>query len=329
MRIASFLPAATEMIYLLGLGDDLVGRSHECDYPEEARAKQVLVDCALDLSTMTMAQIDVAVSGQLSQGKSLYTVDEAKLRAAAPQLLVTQNLCQVCGPAGNEVTQVLKSMSAAPKIIWQTPRNFDEVFDALRTLGQETGTEAKADEWVQKATARVQAIAAATRAFAKVSVAFLEWVDPIYCGGHWIPQMLEWAGAEDLNSRDGTDSVRIPWERMQGYLPEVILVSPCGFKTPKALAQAALLESKPGWSALPAVRDGRVYAVDANAYFSRPGPRLVEGMELLAHLIHPDRFAWNGPPDAYAAVTRAIPAAYAEITSTHPPPRARVPRGSQ
>jgi iron complex transport system substrate-binding protein len=302
MRIVSFLPAATEMIYLLGLGDDLVGRSHECDYPEEAKAKQVLVDCALDLSAMTMAQIDVAVSGQLSQGKSLYTVDEAKLRAAAPHLLVTQNLCQVCGPAGNEVTQVLKSMSAAPKILWQTPRNFDEVFDALRTLGRETGTEAKADEWVQKAVARVEVIAAATRAFTKVRVAFLEWVDPIYCGGHWIPQMLAWAGAEDRNSRAGTDSVRIPWDQVLDGQPEVILVSPCGFKTKDAAAQAAQLKSRPGWNELPAVKQQRVYAVDANAYFARPGPRLVDGVELMAHLVHPERFAWTGPEDAYRQI---------------------------
>jgi iron complex transport system substrate-binding protein len=302
MRIVSFLPAATEMIYLLGLGDDLVGRSHECDYPDEAKAKPVIVDCALDLSTMTMAQIDVAVSGQLSQGKSLYTVDEAKLRAAAPHLLVTQNLCQVCGPAGNEVTQVLKSMSAAPKILWQTPRNFEEVFDALRTLGQETGTEAKAVEWVHKATARVQRIAAATQALSKVSVAFLEWVDPIYCGGHWIPQMLAWAGAEDRNSRTGTDSVRIPWEQVLDRQPEVILVSPCGFKTPDAAAQAALLKLRPGWNDLPAVKEHRVYAVDANAYFARPGPRLVDGVELIAHLVHPELFAWTGPDDAYRQI---------------------------
>jgi iron complex transport system substrate-binding protein len=302
MRIVSFLPAATEMIYLLGLGDDLVGRSHECDYPEEAKAKPVIVDCALDLSAMTMAQIDVAVSGQLSLGKSLYTVDEAKLRAAAPHLLVTQNLCQVCGPAGNEVTQVLKSMSAAPKILWQTPRNFDEVFDALRALGRETGTEAKADEWVQKAAARVQGIAAATQALSKVSVAFLEWVDPIYCGGHWIPQMLAWAGAEDRNSRAGTDSVRIPWDQVLDSQPEVILVSPCGFKTADAAAQAALLKLRPGWNDLPAVKERRVYAVDANAYYARPGPRLVDGVELIAHLVHPELFAWTGPEDAYRQI---------------------------
>jgi iron complex transport system substrate-binding protein len=302
LRIVSFLPAATEMIYLLGLANRLVGRSHECDYPEQVKDKPIIVDCALDLCQMTMAQIDVAVSGQLTSGKSLYRVDEAKLRAAAPNLLVTQNLCQACGPAGNEVSQVLKTMSDSPKIIWQTPRTFDEVLEAVRTLGKETGTEAKAKEWAANAGSRVRQISAITKTFKKVRVSFLEWVDPIYCGGHWIPQMLEWAGAEDPNSRDGTDSVRIPWEQVLDCLPEVILVSPCGFKTSKALEQASLLRSRPGWSDLPAVKDGRVYAVDANAYFARPGPRLVDGVELLAHLIHPDRFAWNGARNAYALV---------------------------
>jgi iron complex transport system substrate-binding protein len=251
---------------------------------------------------MTTAQIDVAVSTQLSLGKSLYTVDEAKLRKAAPHLLITQNLCQVCGPAGNEVTQVLKTMSASPKIIWQTPRNFEEVFAALLTLGRETGTEAKAAEWVEKAAARVQHVAYAAKALDKVRVSFLEWVDPIYCGGHWIPQMLAWAGAEDRNSRAGTDSVRIPWDQVLAYRPEVILVSPCGFKTRNAADQAVLLKSRPGWNDLPAVREHRVYAVDGNAYFARPGPRLVDGVELIAHLVHPKQFAWTGPSDAYRQV---------------------------
>jgi len=300
LRIVSFLPAATEMIYLLGLADDLVGRSHECDHPEEVRDKPIIVDCALDLGRMTMAQIDVAVSKQLASGKSLYRVDEAKLRAAAPNLLVTQNLCQVCGPSGNEVSQVLKSMSDPPKVVWQTPRTFDEVVEAVRALGKETGTETRAAEWAENAGSRVRQISAITKTLKKVRVSFLEWVDPIYSAGHWIPQMLDWAGAEDLNSRDGADSVRIPWEQVLECLPEVILVAPCGLKTPKALEQAALLGSRPGWSGLPAVKEGRVYAVDGDAYFARPGPRLVEGVELLAHLIHPDRFAWNGAPGAYA-----------------------------
>ena len=303
MRIVSFLPAATEMLYLLGLGDDLVGRSHECDFPDDARHKPVIVDCALDLSQMTMAQIDAAVGTQLSQGKSLYRVDETKLRAAAPQLLVTQNLCQVCGPAGNEVSQVIQSMSDAPKIVWQTPRNFDEVLEAVRILGRETGTEDKANQWIAAAGARIDRIAASTQRLPKTRVAFLEWVDPLYCGGHWIPQMLEWAGAEDANSRAGSDSVRIPWQQVVEYRPEVILISPCGFKSRDALRQAELLKSRPGWLELPAVRNNRVYAIDANSYFARPGPRLIDGVELLAHLVHPEIFSWGGQGDAYCAVT--------------------------
>ena len=305
MRIVSFLPSATEMLYLLGLGEDLVGRSHECDYPEEALRKPVIVDCAFDLSQMTMAQIDVAVSTQLSEGKSLYKVDEAKLRSAAPELLVTQNLCQVCGPAGNEVSQVIKAMHNAPKVVWQTPRNFEEVLEAVRTLGKETGTEEKANAWTALAVARVNRVADITRSMPKIRVAFLEWVDPIYCGGHWIPQMLAWAGGEDANARGGTDSVRIPWQQVLDYRPEVILVSPCGFKTRQALSQAELLKARPGWGALPAVQNNRVYAVDANAYFARPGPRLIDGVELLAHLLHPEHFPWNGPSEAFAVLSDA------------------------
>jgi iron complex transport system substrate-binding protein len=306
LRIVSFLPAATEMIYVLGLGSQLVGRSHECDYPEAVKEKPVIVDCALDLAKMSMAQIDTAVTAELSLGKSLYTVDEAQLRAAAPDLLVTQNLCQVCGPAGNEVSQVIKSMAAPPKILWQTPRNFDEVLDAVRVLGKETGTGDRAEEWVSAAVARVKAVAAVTDMLTKTRVSFLEWVDPIYCGGHWIPEMLAWAGAEDRNSRPGTDSVRIPWQQVLDYQPEVILVSPCGFKTRNAIEQAALLKSRPGWGGLPAVKKGRVYAVDGNAYFARPGPRLVDGVELMAHLVHPELFAWQGPADAYRQLATPV-----------------------
>ena len=300
MRIASFLPAATEMLHVLGLGDRLVGRSHECDYPDAVKTVPVLVDCVFDSLTMTPAEIDAAVACQLSQGKSLYAVDEDKLRAAAPDLLVTQNLCQVCGPAGNEVSHVIQSMRDPPRIVWQSPRTFDDVLHSLRVLGEATGTEEKAVAWSAAAKARIEHVTGRTRRLKKVRVSFLEWVEPFYCAGHWIPQMLTWAGGEDVNGRSGTDSVRISWERVVDFRPEVILVSPCGFKLPGALAQAARLRSQPGWEELPAVVDHRVHALDANAYFARPGPRLVEGVELLAHLLHPEKFTWAGPPEAFA-----------------------------
>lgn len=304
MRIVSFLPAATEMIYLLGLQDQLVGRSHECDYPPQVRDKPVIVDCALDLSALSLTEIDIAVTRQLAAGNSLYKVDETRLRAVAPDLIVTQNLCQVCGPAGNEVAQVLRTMAVPPRIVWQTPRSFDEMLDAVRALGFETGTQEQAENWIEGAVARIQAIASATVGLDRVRVSFLEWVDPLYCGGHWIPQMLEWAGGVDRNSRDGTDSVRIAWQDVLDYQPDVIVIAPCGFNTFKARQQAVLMQQRAGWAELPAVQNGRVYAVDANAYFARPGPRLVEGVELLAHLIHPDAFAWAGQADAFSLVVR-------------------------
>lgn len=302
LAIASFLPAATEMVYLLGLEDQLVGRSHECDYPPAAAAKPVLVECALDLGGLTSAEIDVAVTRQLAAAKSLYRVDEAKLLAAAPDLLVTQNLCQVCGPAGNEVAQVLRTMPNPPKVLWQTPRRFEEMFEALRALAQETGTETHAEAWIVDAKRRVQRIADLSSRLPRVRVSFLEWVDPVYCGGHWIPQMLEWVGAEDPNSRDGTDSVRIAWESVLAAQPAVIIISPCGFEIGKALRLAGALRERPGWQELPAVAAGRVFVVDANAYFARPGPRLVDAVELLAHLVHPEHFGWEGPEQAYVRI---------------------------
>ncbi len=304
MRIASFLPAATEMVYLLGLEDYLVGVSHECDYPPQAKTKPVLVDCALDLSRMTMKEIDEAVTKRIASGKSLYSVDEEKLRRAAPTLLITQNLCQVCGPAGNEVSQVMKTLRPVPEILWQTPRNFEEVLKAYQELGWMTGRLEAANGWIAQAREKIKNIAAKSAAYPrKTRVSFIEWVDPIYCGGHWIPQMLGWAGGEDCNAKDGTDSVKIPWERVRDYQPEVIIVSPCGFNLDKALEQSLSLVERPGWSDLPAVKRGRVFAVDANSYFARPGPRVVEGVELLAHLIHPEDFPWRGLANAYCRVS--------------------------
>jgi iron complex transport system substrate-binding protein len=256
MRIASFLPAATEMIYLLGLEDQLVGRSHECDYPSRALLKPVLVEASLVLSGLTSAEIDAAVGARLASGQSLYRVDAGKLRAAAPDLLVTQNLCQVCGPAGTEVSRVLATLPVPPRILWQSPRRYSEVLEAVRALGLATGRDVAANAWVAQAEARLRSVGAATAGLPRVRVAYLEWLEPIYGGGHWIPQMLEWAGAQDANARDGSDSVPIPWEDVIAQRPEVVFVAPCG-------------------------------------------SRLVDGVELLAHLVHPEHCAWHGAEDAY------------------------------
>jgi iron complex transport system substrate-binding protein len=302
LRIASFLPASTEMVCALGLADHLVGVSHECDYPPEVKGKPVVVKCAMDLASLNLDQIDKAVSERVGQGGSVYAVDEVEIRKAAPTLVITQDLCQVCAPSGNEATQVLKSMSPKPEILWQTPHSFEDVLKDILALGEKTGTVERAEKLVEEMRRRVAKVSSATAKLQPVKVFFLEWVDPVYCGGHWVPQMLQWAGGVDGISRSGVDSVRIAWEEVVRFNPEVLIVSPCGFSTKDALKQADLLKSRPGWKDIKAVQNDRVFAVDANAYFAKPGPRLVDGVELLAHLIHPELFSWQGPSDAFAKV---------------------------
>jgi|SRR5579859_5919686 len=301
-RIASFLPAATEMVYALGLGDSLVGVSHECNYPPEAKGKPVVVKCAMDLASLNLEQIDKAVSERVGQGQSVYAVDENVLRHIAPNLIITQDLCQVCAPSGNEATKALMALKPKPDILWQTPHSFEDVLKDLMSLGEKTDTGDRARKLTAQMRERVEKVAAVTHKLSPVRTFFMEWVDPVYCGGHWVPEMIQWAGGVDEISKPNADSVRIPWEEVVRWNPEVLIVSPCGFGTQDALKQASLLKSRPGWGELAAVRKERVFAVDANSYFARPGLRLADGVELLAYLFHPGHFNWNGPANAFATV---------------------------
>jgi iron complex transport system substrate-binding protein len=299
-RIVSFLPSATEMVCALGLGDRLVGVTHECDYPPEARGKPVVVRNALPVETMSQREIDVAITQRMRDGLSLYQVDEKLLQELAPDLILTQNLCQVCAPSGNEVSQLLKSLSRQPQILWLTPRSLAEIADNVRELGRATGRSQEAEDLISVGRARLEKIATVTRGLSSRPRVFcMEWLDPVYCSGHWMPEMVRIAGGVDELSREGTDSVRIPWDEVLKWSPEVLIVTPCGFNLDKVLEQARRLYDYSGWADLPAVQKGRIYAVDANSYFARPGPRVVEGTELLAHLIHPDLFTWEGPEGAY------------------------------
>ncbi len=302
LRIASFLPAATEMVYALGLGDQLVGRSHECDFPPEAKDKPVVVRCAMDLEKLGLAEIDAAVSERVGRGESVYAVDEEMIRRVSPNLIITQDLCHVCAPSGNEITKVLSTLSPKPEILWQTPHSFQDVLDAVLELGVKTRREEEAHRVVQEARSKVDSIALKTSVLKyRPRVFFLEWVDPVYCGGHWIPSMINWAGGRDDLAISGADSIRMSWEAVLKWDPEILLVAPCGFRTEQAWEQIQFLRKKSGWSSITAVRDGKVFALNANAYFAKPGLRLAEGVELLAHLIHPDLIPWSGPGDAFRA----------------------------
>lgn len=221
--------------------------------------------------------------------------------SAAPDLLITQDLCQVCGPSGNEVAEVLKTLEPKPLVLWQTPKTYDEVFAALLELGRKTGREKEALAILNGAMQRLEAVKSKGGGRKKVRVSFLEWVDPVYSAGHWLPAMLGWAGGEDANAKGGIDSLRLDWADVLKWNPEVLIVAPCGFETEKAHAQAQKLSANSGWGGIAAVKNGRVFAVDANAYFARPGPRLIDGVELLAHLVDPG-VAWRGPAAAYRKV---------------------------
>jgi iron complex transport system substrate-binding protein len=302
LRIISFLPAATEMACALGLSKELVGVTHECDFPFLARTKPVVVRNALALKKMTMQEIDVAVSECIGSGGSLYQVDERLLEKLAPTHILTQALCQVCAPSGNEITRALKALPSKPEIVWFTPHCLQDIFDNLRQLGQLAGRLAQAEDLSASAYRRLQKIRELVQNEPRPRVLCLEWTDPYYCCGHWVPEMLDIAGGADTLGRKGADSVRITLSEIASWSPEVLIVSPCGFGTEKAVELTKQLLGRPGWSDLPAVRHQRVFAVDANAYFARPGPRVVDGVELLAHLIHPEICSWTGPINSFSLV---------------------------
>ncbi len=309
-RIVSFLPAATEMVYALDLGDQLVGVTHECDFPSQARTKSVVVRPSMALESMSLSEIDVAVAERIGSGGSLYQVDDQLLCALQPDLILTQDLCKVCATSGNDLTSALKLLHPMPEILWMSPHSLAEVFENIRELGRVTDRSSAADSFIRDCSERLEKVAERSRGISRRPRVFcMEWADPVYCAGHWVPEMVGLAGGTDELARKGTDSVRIRWTDVIDWSPEVIVFAPCGFNLEKALEQVGYLESQPGWGDLPAVRDQRVFAVDANSFFARPGPRLVEGTELLAHIIHPELFDWCGPVDAFRAIVPSSAAA--------------------
>jgi iron complex transport system substrate-binding protein len=252
---------------------------------------------------MTQAEIDQTVSERLHSGHSLYEVDEKLLQELAPDLILTQDLCQVCAPSGNEVTQALNALPRKPEILWLTPKSLQQIEGNLRAIGEATGCSLRADELIASGRSILDHIAETARQLgSRPRVFCMEWLDPIYCSGHWVPEMVTIAGGVDHLGHEGADSVRLAWEDVLAWKPEVLVMMPCGFRLEQVLEIAPQLCARPGWRDLPAVQRGQVYAVDANSYFARPGPRVIEGTQLLAHILHPEVFPWVGPADAYKRV---------------------------
>ena len=291
MRIVSFLPSATELAFALGLGDDVVGVSHECDYPPEAASRPAVVHCAIPLEGLTPLEIDSAVSTQLRVGGSIYTIDTELLRALAPDLILAQDLCEVCAPSDNETERALGVLDGRARVMTLAPRSLADIQENLRQLGDATGGGEVARTLIAKQDARLARLRDSLRGATPRRVFFIEWIEPIFCGGHWVPEQIELAGGVDMLGRKGADSVRVPFEDVVAWAPEILIVSPCGAHLDDAAEQAHAMLADDRWLSIPAVRSGNVFAVDGSSYFARPGPRVFDGIELLAHLFHPDRVA--------------------------------------
>jgi iron complex transport system substrate-binding protein len=295
MRIVSFLPSATELAFALGLGDDVVGISHECDYPPEVKTRPSVVHCAIPLEDLRPAEIDSAVSTQLQVGASIYTVDTDLLKALEPDLILAQDLCEVCAPSGNETERALAALDGKAKLLALTPRSLREIHDNLRQLGEATGRASVAETLIAANQARLACLTEELRGAPRRRVFFVEWIDPIFCGGHWVPEMIELAGGFDAVARKGGDSVRVARQDVLQWAPEIVVIAPCGAHLESAAEQGAAFLRDPFWSTLPAVQSGDVYAVDASSYFARPGPRVFDGIEVLAHIFHPERIRERVP----------------------------------
>ena len=282
------------MAYALGLSDSLVGITHECDYPPEAKTKPVVVRNALPVETMSQSEIDRAVAERMRSGQSLYEIDEQLMRELSPDLILTQDLCQVCAPSGNEVSQVLKTLPKTPQILWLTPKSLAEIFDNIRELGAATDRVSEASALIARCEERLRALAQRTSSVSERPRVFcMEWLEPVYASGHWVPELVKIAGGVDELGKERGESVRVPWEQVSEWAPEVLVLMPCGFNLQQTMKQVWDVfgrQTGAPFFDLPAVRNNRVYAVDANAYFARPGPRVVEGAELLAQIIHPEMF---------------------------------------
>jgi iron complex transport system substrate-binding protein len=284
VRIVSMLPAGTEIVHALGAGDQLVGRSHECDYPDSVTALPIVSRPTLELDHVRPDAIDAAVSERMQSGDTLYSIDEVLLRELRPDLILTQNLCRVCAPSGNELSRAVATFPVRPEILFLTPRSIAEIESNIQDVGQALGRTDAAESLVDENRGRIARVVDAVASAPKRRVAFLEWTDPLFCGGHWVPEMISLAGGEDPLGRPGEDSVRMTWEEVNATDPEVVVVSPCGYRLDQS-AKLARRISRQG--------NARLFAVDANAYFARPGPRIAEGVELLAHLFHPDLVSWR------------------------------------
>jgi iron complex transport system substrate-binding protein len=298
MRICSLLPGATEIVAGLGLADQLVAISHECDFPAEICAKPVVIQSRIDPEETTSSGIDEQVRTALNSGRSLYRINEVVLRQVNPTLIITQDLCDVCAVTPAEVRRALAGGPSA-RILSLNPSGLEDVFRDIELIGVATGCREAAVRWIDHLRARIDMVRRTVAETAPRQVVCLEWLDPLYSAGHWVPELVSLAGGQEVLAQPGAPSAHLTWEQVRDAGPEVLVLMPCGFRIERTLKELDRLTLRPGWKDLPAVRNGEAYIVEGPAYFNRPGPRLISGLELLARLFHPDRYGPALPEGAH------------------------------
>jgi iron complex transport system substrate-binding protein len=296
MRVVSLLPAATEIVASLGKLDTLVGVSHECDYPAEVNNKPRITHCSIHGAGLPSADIDRWVAETLVSKGTLYTLDEQLLHELKPEVILTQRLCDVCAVDYGSVQAFASTLPGPPQVVNLEPNSLADIFENIRLVGHILGASARAETVIGELIARVERIILRVRNVKNRPRCFLmEWIDPPYCSGHWGPGLVEIAGGIEPLGLKEKDSVRIPWERVLEAQPDVIVLACCGNDVARTLKDLPILAGNPGWQDLPAVMGGRVWAVNGSAYFSRPGPRVVDSLEILAEILHPELFRGSFP----------------------------------
>ena len=287
-RIVSLLPSATEIICDLGLGPNLVGISHECDYPVGVQNLEAVTSSVIPKDAPS-SEIDRLVREHLSTNSALYQLDLDLLRRLLPDLIVTQALCDVCAVSAEDVEAAVSSLPGRPAVINLEPMCLEDLFTTMLEVGRAAGIERRAATRVAELKGRITAVEERSAAILgeRPRVAFLEWIDPPFNAGHWTPELLELAGGLDVLGNAGRPSITLNWDDVAASAPDVLCIACCGFSAERALEDLPILQRRPGWESLPCVRHNRIYVFDGNAFFNRPGPRLVDSLELLAYALHP------------------------------------------
>jgi iron complex transport system substrate-binding protein len=303
LKIVSLLPSATEIVYALGLGDDLVGVTDECDHPPEAREKPVVSRSALPPGRVSARDVDTAVRDRMEAKEPLYVLDRALIQREQPDVILAQDLCRVCAVPSGDVEDALAELGVEAKVLSMDPNTLDEVIATIEVAGKLLGREERALELTESLRARVETVRRKALRLPSIRVLALEWSDPPFPGGHWVPEMVEIAGGTNLVSEKGEPSREVTWRQIVDATPEVIVFMPCGYYLEDAEEEAERLYANPDFAATPAAREGAVFAVDASSFFSRPGPRVVDGLEIIAWAIHPEAFP-EPPPGTITRVAR-------------------------